>query len=296
MSESQLFQPEALKRVHRLELRAKYLVEGLLSGKHKSPFFGQSLEFLQHRQYTPGDDLRRIDWKVWGKQDRFYVKQFEDETNLRATLLVDASASMRYNSTSEGMSKYEYAATLAVSLAYLLLKQKDAVGLVRFDDEIRQTVPQQTSRNHLLTLIQTLEKEPQAKKTEISEILRKTAEMFPRRGLILLFSDLFVPRTELWQGLKALRSRGHDVLVFHILDPEELDFTFQGPTRFEGLEMPDILRCNPRALREGYLAEMQTYLEEIRRGCAEGEMDYALVRTTDSLDKTLSRMLLKRLK
>ena len=135
-----------------------------------------------------------------------------------------------------------------------------------------------------------------AQKTELAEILRKTAEMFPRRGLVLLFSDLFVPRAGLWQGLKALRSCGHDVLIFHILDPEELDFTFQGPTRFEGLEMPDFLRCNPRALREGYLEAIHGYLEEIRRGCTDGKMDYSLVRTTDSLDKTLSQMLLKRLK
>ncbi|MDO4628725.1 MAG: DUF58 domain-containing protein, partial [Planctomycetia bacterium] len=158
------FQPEALKRIHKLELRARFLMEGLLSGRHKSPYFGQSLEFVQHRQYTPGDDLRRIDWKVWGKQDRFYVKQFEDETNLRAVLLVDGSRSMRYGRAAENMTKFDYACTLSVSIAYQLLQQQDSVGAICFDDEIRTTIPQRTHRNHLNSIIQALEaSQPQEK-------------------------------------------------------------------------------------------------------------------------------------
>lgn len=294
MTDRELFQPESLKRIHKLDLRAKYVMEGLLSGMHKSPFFGQSMEFLQHRQYTRGDDLRRIDWKVWGKQDKFYVKQYEDETNLRAVLMVDASESMRYGGRPDAMTKYEYAATLAVSLGYLLLKQQDAVGCVRFDDDLRQIVPATSGRGHLNDIIQSLEVGEARKKTDISTILARTAELFPRRGMVILFSDLFVPREGLWSGLKTLRSRGHDVIVFHVLDPDERQFTFHGPTRFDGLEQSGFLRCNPRALREGYLEFFEQYLDEIRTGCAACRVDYNLADTSDPLDATLSRMLLNR--
>ena len=288
------FTPEALKRIGRLDLRAKYVVEGLMSGMHKSPFFGHSLEFLQHREYVPGDDLRRIDWKVWGKQDRFYVKQYEDETNLNATLLVDASESMLYGQHRAGMSKYEYACTLAITLAYILLRQQDAVGLIRFDEEIGSIAPQRTGRSQLNTLIQALDIEKPRAKTEIESTLMKAAEVFPRRGMVLIFSDLFAPREGLWKGLKRLRSCGHDVILFHVLDDDELEFTFSGPTQFEGLEVPQKLRCNPRALRDGYLEALHAFLDEVRIGCAANQVDYTLVRTTDAFDLTLSRMLLKR--
>lgn len=295
---SEYFRPEALKRIHKLELRARFIMEGLLSGRHKSPFFGQSLEFAQHRQYAAGDDLRRIDWKVWGRQDRFFVKQYEDETNLRAALLVDCSRSMHYSRTPATMTKFDYAATLAVSIAWQLLRQQDAVGGFCFDSQIRQTVPQRTNRNHLNSLIQALETaKPQEKTdqgTDLGSVLLQAAEKFPRRGLVCLFSDLFAPRPELWKSLKLLRSRGHDILVFHILDDDELEFTFQGPTRFLGLEGHDALRCNPRALRDGYLEAMGEFLDEIRHGCAANQTDYALVRTSDPFDKTLSSVLLKR--
>src|SRR5205823_3795162 len=194
--------PEAIKRISRLEIRARHIVEGFLSGMHKSPYFGQSVEFLQHREYVTGDDLRHVDWKVWARQDRLYVKQFEEETNLRCTLLMDISNSMAYGNGP--LNKYEYACTLACSLAYLVLRQQ-----------------------------------------------------------------------------------GHDVLVFHVMDDEELDFPFNGPTRFEGLEIPDHLNCNPRALREGYLAALQTFLDEVRRECARTTCDYVLVRTGEPLDAAL---------
>ncbi|MBQ4142521.1 MAG: DUF58 domain-containing protein [Thermoguttaceae bacterium] len=302
---SEYFRPEALKRIHKLELRARFIMEGLLSGRHKSPFFGQSLEFAQHRQYAAGDDLRRIDWKVWGRQDRFFVKQYEDETNLRAALLVDCSRSMHYSRSPESMTKFDYAATLAVSIAWQLLRQQDTVGGFCFDSQIRQIIPQRTNRNHLNSLIQALEtigpqdktahgKDPGTDQTDLGSVLLQAAETFPKRGLICLFSDLFTPRPSLWKGLKLLRSRGHDILVFHILDDDELEFTFQGPTRFVGLEGPSTLRCNPRALRDGYLEAMSEFLDEIRHGCAANRTDYALVRTSDPFDQTLSGTLLKR--
>jgi len=286
-------QPEAIKKISRLELRARHIVEGFLAGMHRSPYFGQSVEFLQHREYTPGDDPRFVDWKVWARQDRLCVKQFEEDTNLRATLLVDVSASMRYGRGP--LDKYEYACTLAACLAYLILRQQDAVGCLAFDEQARSVVPQRTRRNHLDSVIQALDGASAANKTDVYEILRTAAETYPRRGLMVLVSDLLVEREGLFRGLRLLRSRGHDVLVFHVLDDDELDFDFKGPTRFEGLESPLHLSCNPRALREGYLAALQAYLEEVRRGCAGNNSDYALLRTSQPLDAALASYLSHRL-
>ena len=275
--------PEAIQRIARLDLRARHVVEGFLSGLHRSPYFGQSIEFRQHREYTYGDDPRYVDWKVWAKQDRYYVKQFEEDTNLRCALLCDVSASMRYGRGA--MNKYEYACTIAVSLAYLLLRQQDAVGCVAFDDSARMTVPMRTKRNHLDSIIQALEQSSPRDKTGIYPILRNAAESYPRRGLMVLVSDLLVEREGLFRGLRLLRSRGHDVMVFHVLDDDELDFPFSGPTRFEGLELAEQLRCNPRALREGYLRALGDYLEEVRRGCSRHNVDYALLRTSQPLGR-----------
>ncbi|HEX3726433.1 MAG TPA: DUF58 domain-containing protein [Pirellulales bacterium] len=284
--------PEAIRRIARLDLRARHIVEGFLSGIHRSHYFGQSVEFLQHREYTPGDDLRHVDWKVWAKQDRFYVKQFEEDTNLRATLLIDASGSMRYGHGT--FDKYEYACTIAASLAYLLLRQQDAVGLVAFDETNRVKVPQRTKRSHLNSIVQALAVREPREKTDLAAILRGAAETYPRRGLMILISDLLVDRAGLFKGLKLLRQHGHDVLVFHVMDDEELDFPFAGPTRFEGLELPTHLNCNPRALREGYLAAVERFLAELRRGCAQGEIDYTLLRTSQPLDAALTAFISRR--
>lgn len=346
MSIARFLDPTALKRVHRLDIRAKYIVEGFLAGMHRSPHFGQSVEFLQHRQYAWGDDLRNIDWKVWGKQDRLYVKQYEEETNLRALLLVDSSSSMFYDPRSgisgrnvakkrgevlsegsgEGeksqlrMSKYEYSATLAVSLAYMLLKQQDAVGCVRFSDKIHFTAPQQTRRNHLNSIIQSLDimtpdshdgtgilgdsgtsgttavntNSQEIKLCDPGSVLREITEAYGRRGLIIILSDFLVARPGLFNGLKMLRSRGHDVMLFHVLDDDELDFPFSGPSRFEGLEFHEVLRCNPRALRNGYLEALNTYLEEMRKGCVAQRVDYVLARTSAPFNEVLTQMILSR--
>ncbi|MCE5267338.1 MAG: DUF58 domain-containing protein [Planctomycetaceae bacterium] len=284
--------PEALQRISRLDLRARHVVEGFLSGLHRSPYFGQSIEFRQHREYTYGDDFRYVDWKVWAKQDRYYVKQFEEDTNLRCALLCDVSASMRYGRGA--MNKYEYACTVAASLAYLLLRQQDAVGCVAFDETTRMTVPMRTKRNHLDSIVQALQQSSPREKTGMDSVLRNAAESYPRRGLMVVLSDLLVEREGLFRGLRLLRSRGHDVMVFHVLDDDELDFPFNGPTRFEGMEAAEQLRCNPRALREGYLASLGEYLEEVRHGCAQHNVDYALLRTSQPLDVALAAYLSKR--
>ena len=285
--------PEAIKRIARLDLRARHIVEGFLSGMHRSPYFGQSVEFLQHREYVSGDDLRYVDWKVWARQDRLYVKQFEEDTNLRCTMLVDVSNSMAYGNGH--LNKYEYACTIAGSLSYLLLKQQDAVGCMAFDDSIRTRVPIRSKRNHILSIIDSLSVSEPKDKTDLYSILRSAAETLPRRGMIVLISDLLADAQGTLKGLKLLRQRGHDVLVFHVMDDDELEFPFSGPTRFEGLESIDYLNCNPRALREGYLEVLNAYLEEIRRGCARNMIDYALIRTSQPLDAALATYLSNRL-
>lgn len=294
MADSRTFlHPEAIKRISRLEVRARHVVEGFLAGMHRSPYFGQSIEFLQHREYVTGDDLRHVDWKVWARQDKMYVKQYEEETNLRCTLLVDVSNSMAYGRGH--LNKYEYACTLACSLAYLILKQQDAVGCMAFDDKIRTNVPTRTKSNHIFSVVDALAVQKPREKTDMHAILRHVTEAIPRRGMIVLVSDLLADREGLFKGLKLLRQRGHDVLVFHVMDDEELDFPFSGPTRFEGLESPDFLNCNPRALREGYLAALQQFLDEVRRECARNMIDYALVRTSEPLDAALATYLSNRL-
>lgn len=285
--------PEAIARISRLELRARHIVEGFLSGMHRSPYFGQSVEFRQHREYAHGDDLRHVDWKVWARQDRLYVKQFEEDTNLRCRLLVDVSASMQYGQGA--LNKYEYACTLAASIAYLILKQQDAVGCTAFDDRIRRAVPTRSKRNHLQAIIDALNISEPADKTDVFAVLRNVAEKQPRRGMMVLFSDLLTDMEPLIRGLRLLRQRGHDVLVLHVMDDDELDFPFNGPIRFEGLEIPEALNCNPRALREGYLAALQEFLDDVRHQCARHSIDYTLVRTSDHFDAALAKFISSRM-
>jgi uncharacterized protein (DUF58 family) len=241
--------PEAIRRIASMELRARNVVEGFLSGMHRSPYFGQSVEFVQHRQYVPGDDLRHIDWKVWGRQDRLYVKQYEEDTNLRCTLLVDASASMAYGRGP--LSKFDYAATIAACMAYMSLRQQDSVGLTVFDQKIRTKLPWRTSRSHLQTIYKSLEQSPVTDKTDLTKVFREISDTYPKRSLMVIASDFLGSERETLKGLTALRSSGHDILVFHIMDDDELDFPFNDPTRFEGMETIDTLTCNPRALRDG---------------------------------------------
>ena len=294
MSDSKRFlHPEAIKRISRLDLRSRHIVEGFLSGMHRSPYFGQSVEFRQHREYTVGDDLRHVDWKVWARQDRLYVKQYDEDTNLRCSLIVDVSASMSYGRGP--LNKYEYACTIAGSLAYLLLRQQDAVGCLAFDETVRTRVPIRSRRNHIHSIVDSLNVSQPREKTDMYAVLRDAAEGLPRRGMIVLVSDLLADRQGTLKGLRLLRQRGHDILVFHVLDDDELDFPFSGPTRFEGLESLEHLNCNPRALREGYLEAMNAFLDEIRRGCAGNMVDYALIRTSQPLDAALATYLSNRL-
>lgn len=284
--------PETIAQISRLDLRARHIVEGFLAGQHRSPFFGQSVEFVQHREYSAGDDLRFVDWKVWAKQDRYYIKQFEADTNLRCMLLVDLSNSMRYGSGP--LNKADYASTVAVSLAYLLLRQQDAVGCLPFDETTRTPVQLRSKRNHLEAIIQALAASEPRAKTDLFTVLRHAAETFPRRGIMVLISDLLGDRDSLFKGIKLLRQRGHDVLILHIMDEDELTFPFNGATRFEGLELPEHLTCNPRALRDGYMKALNEFLETVRRESARHSCDYELFSTAQPLDAPLTAFLSRR--
>lgn len=285
--------PGTIARIGRLDLRAKQVVEGFISGMHKSPFFGQSVEFVQHREYVPGDDIRHMDWKVWSRSDRFYIKQFEAETNLRATLVVDTSESMAYGGGA--LNKYEYAATAAACLAYLIVRQQDSVGLVSYGFDVNQVVPARSNQLQLDAVAKALDVSRPRDKTDILKVMRRVAESTPARGLVILFSDLLTDREPIFKGLEMLRHRRHDVMVFHILDDDELTFPFAGMTRFDGLEQMPHLLCDPKALRDGYLEALEEYLVEVRRGCTRLGVEYALVRTSDYLDAVLSRFLFARM-
>ena len=291
--------PKTIARISQLDLRARHVVEGFLTGMHKSPTFGQSVEFVQHREYVPGDDIRHVDWMVWSKTDRYYIKQYEAETNLRSYVVVDASESMVYGADKHKkagtLNKYEYTATAAACLAYLTVKQQDSAGLITFDSDVRQVVPPRSSQLHLDAVVKALHVSKPREKTDIFKIMRRVAEAMPARGLVMIFSDLLCDREPLFKGLEMLRHRRHDVMVFHVMDDDELLFPFAGMTKFEGLEeLPDLL-CDPRALRDGYLEALEEYLTEVRRGCTRIGIEYYLIRTSDYMDAVLSRFLNQRM-
>jgi uncharacterized protein (DUF58 family) len=286
--------PEEIARIARLELRARRVVEGFVSGLHRSPYFGQSLEFLQHREYVAGDDLRRIDWKLWSRSDRYYLKQYEEDTNVRVMLVVDGSESMQFSTGA--MSKFDYARTVAAAIGMLVLKQHDSVGVSVFDSVIRSQIPASSRNNHLQAIMAGLEVQTADGKTDIYGVLKQVNESPVRRSIVVLMSDLFCPREELFKGLTMLRQRGHEVIAMHIMDDEELDFRYSGTLRFEGLEGVGNLTCDPAALRAGYMQALERFLDSIRRRCAGSGVDYKLIRTTDNLDAALAQVLMQRMK
>lgn len=285
--------PEEISRISRLEVRARHIVEGFLSGLHRSPYFGQSIEFVQHREYVPGDDVRRIDWKAWSKTDKYYLKLYEEDTNLRTTLVVDLSESMSFRSGA--MSKFDYGCTIAAALSYLLLRQQDSVGLITFADGVKKQLPPSSQRNQLHAIISSLIEQSPEKKTNIADILSRVTEFRARKGFVVVISDFFVDRSDLFRGLQLLRTRGHDVMLFHVLDDQEIDFEYQGTTMFDGMEEAGELVCDPRALREGYLEAMQQFLDDVRSYCAKNLVDYQVIRTSEHLDAALSYYLNHRL-
>ncbi len=292
------FQPEVLSRISRLELRARHVVEGFVSGMHKSPYKGFSVEFVSHRPYVPGDDIRHIDWRVYGKADRYFIKEYEEETNMRVHLLLDCSGSMAYpeHPGTGRMTKWDYAATLAASLAHLLVHQQDAVGLTLFDEEVRQGLPASTNRASLRILAEAIEGNAPRNKTNLKKLLHTLLGSIPQRGMVVLVSDLLTDVEETLTGLRQLRYRNHDVLVMHVLDHDELEFPFADRTLFEGIEDVDVqVLTDPQSLRGSYLDALNVFLSRIRGGCVDQGIDYVLISTADSLDVALTKFLATRM-
>jgi len=285
--------PETLAKLQGLELRARSIVDGFQSGRHRGSRRGQSVEFTEHREYTAGDDLRYVDWKVFGKTDKVYLKQFEAETNLVCYLLVDVSESMLYRSDSNQLSKLEYAQCLATAMAYVVLRQRDSVSLATFDDQLRDFMRESGNPAHLHQLVHLMSLTEATRKSDLGKVLHEASSRFQRPGVVVVISDLLGDVDSLMLGLKHLRYQRHEVVFLQVLDPAEIDFRFQSPTLFEGLEtLPEVL-VQPRAVRQAYLAALGEFLERVEIGCRSLQADYFRVRTDEALDFVLQRVLRK---
>jgi uncharacterized protein (DUF58 family) len=289
-----LLDPEVLARLGTLKLRVRAITEGVLTGLHKSPQHGQSVEFAEHKEYTPGDDVRRIDWKAYGKFDKYYVKRFEQETNLRAYLVVDASGSMGFRGAEERMTKLDYASALAASLAYLLVRQQDAAGLVIVQGDVVRGVPPSSAAHHLGALVETLGATVPRGETRLGAAVDWVVEHAPRRAQVIVFSDLFDRDDAVLKRIAQLGRRRHDVTVFHVLDPAELEFPFEDPTLFLSMEDARSVEAHGRDVRKGYLEVLRRWLDETRRAAAEADVEYALCRTDRPLDEVLVPFLARR--
>ena len=269
------------------------VVEGYVSGLHKSPYHGFSVEFAEHREYVPGDDVRHVDWKVWSKTDKYYLKQYEEETNLLTYLLLDKSDSMAYASQGN-VTKLQYAQYVAAALAYMVLQQQDSVGLATFDDKVQRYLRPSGQPSHLKELFHLMDVSPAGEKSDLGGIFHDLAERFKKRGVVVVLSDLFDDPVKILSGLRHFRHRRHEVIVFHILDPAEIDFPFRSTTLFKGLEgMPEIL-TEPQALRKAYQDELGAFLDELKRGCQAVDIDYVPLRTDSDLDGALTSYLASR--
>src|SRR5262245_34779261 len=287
------FDPTSLSKYGRLVMVARNLVEGFLTGVHKSPYKGYSVEFAEHRQYYPGDEIRHIDWRAYGKTDRYYIKEYEEETNLKAHLLVDASGSMAYRG--RHASKFQFAQYIAASLAYLMLHQRDAVGLVVHDTRLRQLIKPRANAKHLLHLLNTLEQTRPGGETGMAPIWHDLAGRIKRRGLVVILSDCFENLPALMRALRHFRHRKHEVLLFHILAPEEVEFPFTKMTQFRNLEVASHkLLVDPQQLRKEYLKNFRAFCDQLREQAGQMQIDYHLLRTDEPIDRALGVYLTKR--
>lgn len=285
---------DLLARAEVLGIKARTIVEGLRVGEHRSPYRGFSVEFVQHREYVPGDDIRHIDWKVYGRSERYTIKQYEQETNFIGHILLDASRSMQYG---EGDSnKLAYAKLLAAVLGYLIVHQRDSASLAIFDDKWRTMLPPSSQPGHVTAMLRALEATEPRDKTGIGPLLHEVADKIRRRGLVFLISDCFDSVPSLLHGLRHLRFQGHEVTVFHILHHDELDFPFEGMVRFEGLEIPEKYLTRPQLIRPAYLRALEAFLKELQRGCESDQCDYVLMDTSRPLGDALGEYLVRRLR
>lgn len=288
----QFLDPAVVARLGTLELRARTIVEGFLTGLHRSPFKGFSVEFAEYRQYIAGDDLSTIDWKVYARSDRHYVKKFEEETNLNCHIMLDVSGSMGYGS--RGLTKFEYGQCLAASLAYLMNRQRDGVGLTAFDDAIVGMLPASARAGHLRAMLITLERLELGQRTNVSKPMHQLASSLSKRGMVVLISDLLDEPESVIRGLKHFQFRGTDVVVFHVLDPHELEFPFERATRFEDMESGAEVMAVPAVVRQHYIEAMQALIDRYRRELGGAGIDYHLLTTADPLEIALMQYLSRR--
>ena len=289
-----LLDPEVVARLAHLDVRARLVVEGFIAGMHRSPFHGFSVEFAEHRPYMPGDPLKNQDWKVWARSDRYLVKQYTEETNLRCHLLLDLSGSMGFRSARAAMSKFEYAQSLCAALAYLMLQQQDAVGVLLFGDRPRAFVPARAVRSHFDVLIRTLAGAAPEGRTRLGPALHELAERIKRRGLVVLCSDLMDQPAEVLRGLQHFRHRHHEVVVFHILDPDEVDFPFTDTSTFVDMETEARLTTEPWEIARRYRERLAAWTDQYRRACRENLIDYVRLDTRTPFDQALLAYLEKR--
>ena len=292
MKRSELVDPRAVARLMRAQVHARLPMSGNMSGQHKSPHKGSSVEFAEYRKYVPGDDVRLLDWRVYARTDRFYLKEFEADTNLRAWFVVDCSASMGY--TSHGPTKLDYARRMAATLAYMLVQQGDAVGLTCFAEETFLDIPARRNAAHLGNIFDGLGKLKSKGETALVPALHALAERIPQRGLVLIFSDFFTSVDQLLQCFQHLRFRKHDLAVFHLLDRAELKFDFTHPTRFVDMENQSTTLAEPEIMRARYFEELNRYLNEIKTGCREFKTEYRRVVTDEDYEQVVSRFLVER--
>ncbi|HIE52160.1 MAG TPA: DUF58 domain-containing protein [Armatimonadetes bacterium] len=284
--------PQAVRKLANLKLVARFVVEGFIAGLHRSPHRGFSVEFTEYREYTPGDDLRHLDWRVLARSDKYYVRLYEQETNLRAYLLLDVSGSMGYGS--QGLTKLEYGCYLAASLAYLMTRQQDAVSLLAFAEDLVVALPPKNTPGHLNVLLKTLGGLQPQRGTRMSRTLHQLAENIRQRGLVVLISDLFDEPEEVIRGLKHFRHRGHEAIVFHLLDPDEQEFPFAGQIAFEDLEDGTTVRTDAAAIRRAYLAQLRAWQEHYQREFRRRRIDYVFADTSVPFDRFLAGYLAKR--
>jgi len=298
MTQSKYLDAEAISKIDRLDLRAKWIVEGFMSGMHRSPFHGFSVEFAQYRGYVPGDDTKHIDWRVYAKSGRYTVKQFEEETNLTAMIVLDASASMAYGSPKAAgkLSKLEYGKLLAASLAHLVLKQSDAAALAVVDKGMRHFAEPSTKEAHLERICGLLEASEPSEGTDLGGALMTLAPRLKRRGIVMVISDLFEDPEKPAQAIARLRHAGHEVVVFHLLDELELTFPFEGLVRFQGMELGEEAICQPRMLKQRYLEELNAFLLEWKTICRRNQADYIQINTRTPMDVSLLAYLGRRLR
>src|SRR5829696_2787929 len=290
--------PRTLARISSLDLRARLIVEGLMTGMHRSPYQGASVEFAQHRPYVAGDDIRHVDWKVLGKTDRVYLKQYIEETNLHLICVVDASESMGFGTVGKKgdatWTKYDHATAIAASLSYMAIQQQDSVGLAVFDNELKRYFKPSNSPGQWKVVVQELQQVPRWNKTNTGKILDQIAEKLNHRSLIVILSDFFDDIESIQSGLRHLRYKKHELMVFQILDPMEVNFPFEDVTLFKGLEGLGDLLTEPRALREGYLAKHNDFTEQMKKMCRGMHIDFQRMNSGDTLDVALSGFLATR--